>query len=251
MKHLQLSNLAEKSVIVLCFTIFLAGLCGCQRIQWSESSESLSHFMTLKENQDQRFTVVALGDSNTEVNWTSGGLLNWVGLLSAGIYESGCAKRYTLINSGVSGDGVGEGLARLERDVLAYDPDLVIICFGTNDVWRETTPEDFETALREMVSRIRSCGASLVLRTPTPDYDEEKKTLDIKPAILSFIEIIQRVAAEENITLVDHFNSWRNDPPDPVSDYYINELHPNGKGHLRLYHEIAPVLGLHERLKWE
>lgn len=240
---------------ILIIGIFF-GLSGCHQntaavIQWSEPSGSLAHFMEIKESKEEHFTLVAMGDSNTEVNWTTEGSLNWVGLLSAGIYESGCAKRYTLINAGVSGDGVKEGLARLERDVLAYDPDLVIICFGTNDVWRETLPEDFEVALREMVTQIRISGSSIILRTPTPDYMEDKEMLDIKPAILPLIKVIQQVAGEENISLVDHFTSWCDNPPFPVSDYFHNELHPNGKGHVRLYHEIAPILGLHERLKWE
>lgn len=38
-----------------------------------------------------------------------------------------------VINSGISGDNALGGLARLERDVFYYNPDLVIVSFGLND----------------------------------------------------------------------------------------------------------------------
>lgn len=34
------------------------------------------------------------------------------------------------INAGISGDNAPSGLQRLERDVLAYHPDLTVVCFG-------------------------------------------------------------------------------------------------------------------------
>lgn len=39
----------------------------------------------------------------------------------------------TIVNAGISGGRARGGLARLQRDVLSYQPDLVIICFGVND----------------------------------------------------------------------------------------------------------------------
>ena len=36
----------------------------------------------------------------------------------------------SVINAGVGGDTAQGGLERLQRDVLAFDPDLVTICFG-------------------------------------------------------------------------------------------------------------------------
>ena len=38
-----------------------------------------------------------------------------------------------LINSGISGDGATNAKNRVEKDVLKYQPDLVILSFGTND----------------------------------------------------------------------------------------------------------------------
>ena len=39
----------------------------------------------------------------------------------------------TVVNAGISGGRAKAGLKRLERDVLSYSPDLVVVCFGLND----------------------------------------------------------------------------------------------------------------------
>ena len=57
-----------------------------------ETASSLAHIRQ-KMAGEEHFTIVALGDSVTEVNWTTRGHLNWVGLLSASLFESGYAKR--------------------------------------------------------------------------------------------------------------------------------------------------------------
>ena len=38
-----------------------------------------------------------------------------------------------IINSGISGDSAPNGLKRIERDVLSYNPDLVVVSYGLND----------------------------------------------------------------------------------------------------------------------
>ena len=41
--------------------------------------------------------------------------------------------QFNIINSGISGDGTTFGLERLERDIIAYNPDLCVVSFGLND----------------------------------------------------------------------------------------------------------------------
>ena len=56
-----------------------------------------------------------------------------------------------VINAGVSGDTTFEALERIERDVLPWDPDMVIIEFGANDLFQRIslgeTRENFEKIL--------------------------------------------------------------------------------------------------------
>lgn len=75
------------------------------------------------------------------------------------------AAAVSIINSGVSGDTAAGGLARIERDVLAFFPDLCIVCFGLNDSLSDMQGlTDFQSALSKMLDRLD--GIPVVLLTP-------------------------------------------------------------------------------------
>ena len=38
-----------------------------------------------------------------------------------------------IINSGISGDNTENGKTRIERDILPFSPDLVVVSYGLND----------------------------------------------------------------------------------------------------------------------
>jgi hypothetical protein len=70
-----------------------------------------------------------------------------------------------VLNAGVSGDNAPGGLWRLERDVLSRNPDLVIVCFGLNDVQRGREGlNDYVRAMNEIFDRLRDIP--LILLTP-------------------------------------------------------------------------------------
>lgn len=71
---------------------------------------------------------------------------------------------HTFINRGVGGNTFVDALARLDQDVLAEKPDVVVVAFGANDWWRNERPntawaEDLDTIL----GRIRGIGARAVV----------------------------------------------------------------------------------------
>lgn len=81
-----------------------------------------------------------------------------------------------VINAGISGDTSWGGLARLERDILSFHPDLVVVCYGLNDAGAgEAKLEVYENSLREIFARILESGAEVIFLTPNlrsndPDY---------------------------------------------------------------------------------
>jgi len=68
--------------------------------------------------------------------------------------------RHTFVNRGVGGETFEDALARLDSDVLAERPDIVLVEFGAND-WRraERPPEDWARDLETIVCKIRKTGA--------------------------------------------------------------------------------------------
>ena len=126
-------------------------------------------------------------------------------------------RKVRVINSGVSGENTAEGLARIEPDVLAHEPDLVVIEFACNDVRYEPEKrielDQFAVNLREMIARIREVGAETIITTPTPiidAYHEYSKGIDYydrwggcNAALDEYAEVVRQVAAEEEVALRD------------------------------------------------
>ena len=68
-----------------------------------------------------------------------------------------------VINRGVSGDTTGQGLARLQRDVLGDDPGIVLLCLGANDFMRRLDEDRAFANLETIVERIQQRGALVIL----------------------------------------------------------------------------------------
>jgi lysophospholipase L1-like esterase len=210
------------------------------------------HFLHLR---DKFVTIVALGDSITEVNHNTMGGLNWVGLLGMGLQGRDVfPKGYTIINSGVGGDDMAKALLRLDRDVLRFHPDIVIMSFGMNDQ-NTSTPEEFRSRLGEAIAIIRVKTPSfIVLRTPNPMIDLGGGQ-EMESKLAAFSGVIREVATACDTLLVDHYGLWtqsmqsscRRDMVQLMND----PAHPNAIGHRRFYHELAPVFNANRNFFYE
>ena len=56
-------------------------------------------------------------------------------------------------------------LARVEKDVLKAEPDLVIVCFGLNDACLRQ-PEQYASNLNKIFSILRDAGLPVIFMTP-------------------------------------------------------------------------------------
>ena len=123
--------------------------------------------------------IAFLGDSVTqgcfEVYLTSEGAVQTVFEPESG-YAADVRKLFALlypgvpvqfINAGISGDNAPSGLQRLERDVLAYHPDLTVVCFGLNDACRgDATQEEYASALDGIFTKLKEAGSEIIFMTP-------------------------------------------------------------------------------------
>ncbi len=102
------------------------------------------------EKQPGEFRVVALGDSNT-LGWIPGNPPNYHGAnwpeYVQPLLAAATKKQVTVINAGVWGYSSFQGVVMLER-FLAYQPDIVLVSYGSNDTRRVAVPDDqFNTAI--------------------------------------------------------------------------------------------------------
>jgi lysophospholipase L1-like esterase len=61
-----------------------------------------------------------------------------------------------IINAGVGGQTAVQGLARIDRDVISKNPDLVVVCFCLNDALYEE--EIYYESLDAIFKRLREAG---------------------------------------------------------------------------------------------
>jgi len=129
-----------------------------------------------------------------------------------------------VINAGVSGDTTQSALARLDADVLAKDPRIVIVGLGGNDFLNSIPIAATETNLRTIAQKIEGAGAMVVLlgfRFPsfTADYEA----------------MYERVAKDEHCLLVPRIT--RNILNDPTLK--SDAIHPNARGYQLMAERVA------------
>ncbi len=77
------------------------------------------------------------------------------------------SAQINIINSGISGDSAANGLARFDRDVAPFSPDLVIVGYALNDSGMgEDGLESYRASLRGIFEKIDALGAEAMFLTP-------------------------------------------------------------------------------------
>ena len=69
-----------------------------------------------------------------------------------------------MICAAIGGTTANLSLERLERHVLIHQPDLVIVCFGLNDV--NGPLEDYLNALQQIFEKCQQAGCDVIFMTP-------------------------------------------------------------------------------------
>ena len=100
-----------------------------------------------KSNQDKK-RIVFFGDSITQAGVQPKGYITILGNM---LKEKNIADNYELIGAGIGGNKVYDLYLRMDDDVLAKNPNIVVIWVGVNDVWHKrshgtgTDADKFET----------------------------------------------------------------------------------------------------------
>ncbi|MGH7172058.1 MAG: SGNH/GDSL hydrolase family protein [Gemmataceae bacterium] len=151
--------------------------------------------------------VVFLGDSIT-----AGGVRpkGYVTLIKKKLTEKHKDLGIEIIGAGISGNKVPDLQRRLDRDVLAKKPTVVMIYIGINDVWhgekdpkRGTSKDKFEAGLKEIIGKIKGAGARVILCTPSVIGEKPDGANKLDAKLDEYSAISRRVAREEKVQLCD------------------------------------------------
>lgn len=140
-----------------------------------------------------------------------------------------------LINKGISGDEVGDLLARVQTDVIDLKPDAAVIMIGINNtihkfkIGKELDLVQFEKDLTELLTRLKKAGIVVIFLEPfllpAPDKLRMRKLFNAE------LEIIDRVAAntcDEFVAYDEMFNGLA--VSIPYTEYSADGVHPTHRG---------------------
>lgn len=143
----------------------------------------------------------------------------------------------SVINAGIAGDNLKGMADRLDRDVIRYQPDLVIINGALNWDPQLGGAEDYKQLLTSVVWRIKAnTEADIILLTPNGDLpgDVFGGAAPAETGTEQRVQKIREVAREQRVCLADVHRVWemakeRGCPWDKLLANGIN--HPGVEGH--------------------
>jgi len=151
--------------------------------------------------------IVFLGDSITQ-----GGVgpKGYVTLIDKALQEKQKALGIEVVGAGISGNKVPDLQNRVEKDVIAKKPTVVVIYIGINDVWhgqndpaKGTSKDKFEAGLKEVIGKCTAAGAQVVLCTPSVIGEKADGSNPLDKKLDEYADVSRAVAKELKLPLCD------------------------------------------------
>jgi len=191
--------------------------------------------------QAKALTIVAVGSSSTQGVGATDPSLNYPSRLETALKQRLPGIAIRVINRGKGGEDAEEEFARLQRDVIAEHPDVVIWQVGTNAVLRRDDLESDEVLLRRGVALLKAGGADVVLM----DLQYAPRILE-RRATAAMEQLIAEIAQHAGVGLFRRFavmQYWRAaQPPDSPAMIGPDGLHMTDAGYTCLAIELAKAL---------
>ena len=201
---------------------------------------ALTHVAARMERHEP-LLIVAVGSSSTQGVGASAPNLSYPSRLEAELRQRFPDIAIRVINRGKGGEDAEEEFARLQRDVLAEHPDLVIWQVGTNAVLRRDDLESDEVLLRRGVALLKASGADVVLM----DLQYAPRILE-RRATAAMEQLIAEIAQHAGVGLFRRFavmQHWRAaQPPESPAMIGRDGLHMTDAGYTCLAIELAKAL---------
>ena len=129
-----------------------------------------------------------------------------------------------IINNGVGGMCADYAVKNFDRDVASHHPDLVVVCYGLNDV--NCTLDDYLGNMEQFFDKVNELGVDCIFMTPnmmntslveTSLYANEgeagyaKVTMDyqVNGRMDSYIGAAKELAESKGIAVCDCYGKWK------------------------------------------
>lgn len=197
--------------------------------------------------------IVFLGDSITQAGVNEKG---YVTLIKKSLAENQKDLEIEVLGAGISGNKVPDLQRRLEKDVIAKKPTVVVIYIGINDVWhgekepeKGTMPDKFESGLKEVIGKCKEAGARIVLCTPSVIGEKTDGSNGLDAKLDEYSGISRKIAKELDLPLcdlrqafLDHLKA--NNPDQKASGILTSDrVHLNDAGNRFVADTMLKTLG--------
>ncbi len=168
--------------------------------------------------------IVALGDSVTHGAF-AGDVVNqeavYHNLLKKKINAVRNYVPVNVINAGIGGINTTRSLGRIESQVTCHNPDLIIVCFGLNELGQEL--DVFLASLGTIFEKCLGCGAEVIYMTPnmmntyisprTSDIhmDYAHVTMDYMNSgkMDEYMDAAKELAVKMGVKVCDCYGKWK------------------------------------------
>ena len=161
-----------------------------------------------------------------------------------------------MINASIGGTTAKKSLCRLERQVLIHQPDLVIVCFGLNDV--NGSLEDYLSPLETIFKKCADAGTDVIFMTPNMlntrvaedtaprHYNYAIKTAEIQNSgrMDQYVGAAVELASSLGVTVCDCYAKWKEiSKTQDVTMLLINRIdHPISEMHHLFANSLFDVI---------
>jgi len=174
--------------------------------------------------------IVAVGSSSTVGLWEFRPATTYPDVMRREILRLQSNAKISVTNSGRVGDTIPDNVARFERDVLSFKPDLILWQLGTNDIaWGGQADDQLKNKIVQGIHSLKASGADVILM----DLQYTPMVL-ASPYYSRMQEIISEVAQQERIGLFSRFALMRKSidagvPPSALVSW--DRLHNSTEGY--------------------
>lgn len=150
--------------------------------------------------------VIFFGDSITQMGAGPGG---YVTRIDSMCKLEGMSDKFEFVGAGIGGNKVYDLYLRMDDDVLAKNPDLVVIYIGVNDVWHKATsgtgtdPDKFEKFYNALVKKLKERNIKIIICTPAVIGEKTDFSNQQDGDMNAYSNIIRNIAKKENLPLID------------------------------------------------
>jgi lysophospholipase L1-like esterase len=150
-------------------------------------------------------------------------------------------KDQPYINRGISGQTTPQMLLRFRQDVIALQPEVVVILAGTNDIAGNTGPATSDMIKDNIISMTelaRANDIAVVLSSVLPAHDYPwRPGLGPDKKIPALNKKLKAYAAASDVVYLDYYTALANEENGMDADLAKDGVHPTRKG----YELMAPL----------